>query len=323
MNRKVKLVVASVILAIVLGINISYAISNSNISSFFEVNKNEISKGETLEMTIDLSKIEYKQFEFVLSSNTKIDNISTDEDNISLNQENNDIAIDINKEQLNINKIVLYYQIPENIEIGTKINLNAQIKIENDEIENEVVEGDEDWTIADSKQVEITIIEKDNKNNEDNKNEENKNQENNENNKNQDDRQNDKVPQNNNENENTQNKMTNNAGNVKNMSNNSSSVKQSNEQTEIATYNGSSNNYLSSLKINGVQLTTDFNKEKTTYFATVENMETIKVTANAEDSNSKVAITGTSLKSGSNKVLISVTAENGDVRYYRIYVTKT
>ena len=317
MNRKVKFIVASVILAIVLGINISYAISNSNISSFFEVNKNEISKGETLEMTIDLSKIEYKQFEFVLSSNTKIDNISTDEDNISLNQEDNDIAIDINKEQLNINKIVLYYQIPENIEIGTKINLNAQIKIENDKIENEVVEGDEDWTIADSKQVEITIIEKDNKN------EENKNQENNENNKQQDDRQNGKVPQNNNENENAQNKMTNNAGNVKNMCNNSSSVKQSDEQTEIATYNGSSNNYLSSLKINGVQLTTDFNKEKTTYFATVENMETIKVTANAEDSNSKVAITGTSLKSGSNKVLISVTAENGDVRYYRIYVTKT
>lgn len=321
MNRKVKLVVASVILVIVLGINISYAISNSNSSSFFEVNKNEISKGETLEMTIDLSKIEYKQFEFVLSSNTQIDNISTDEANISLNQENNDIAIDINKEQLNINKIVLYYQIPENIEIGTKINLNAQIKIENDEIENEVVEGDEDWIIADSKQVEITIIEKDNKNNENNKNEENKNQGNNENNKQQDDRQNDKIPQNNNEN--TKNKMINNAGNVKNMSNNSSSVKQSNGQTEIATYNGSSNNYLSSLKINGVQLTTDFNKEKTTYFASVENMETIKVTANAEDSNSKVAITGTSLKSGENKVLISVTAENGDVRYYRIYVTKT
>ena len=318
MNRKVKLVVASVILVIVLGINISYAISNSNSSSFFEVNKNEISKGETLEMTIDLSKIEYKQFEFVLSSNTQIDNISTDEANISLNQENNDIAIDINKEQLNINKIVLYYQIPENIEIGTKINLNAQIKIENDEIENEVVEGDEDWIIADSKQVEITIIEKDNKNNENNKNEENKNQGNNENNKQQDDRQNDKIPQNNNEN--TKNKMINNAGNVKNMSNNSSSVKQSNGQTEIATYNGSSNNYLSSLKINGVQLTTDFNKEKTTYFASVENMETIKVTANAEDSNSKVAITGTSLKSGENKVLISVTA---DVRYYRIYVTKT
>ena len=321
MNRKVKLVVASVILVIVLGINISYAISNSNSSSFFEVNKNEISKGETLEMTIDLSKIEYKQFEFVLSSNTQIDNISTDEANISLNQENNDIAIDINKEQLNINKIVLYYQIPENIEIGTKINLNAQIKIENDEIENEVVEGDEDWIIADSKQVEITIIEKDNKNNENNKNEENKNQGNNENNKQQDDRQNDKIPQNNNEN--TKNKMINNAGNVKNMSNNSSSVKQSNGQTEIATYNGSSNNYLSSLKINGVQLTTDFNKEKKTYFASVENMETIKVTANAGDSNSKVAITGTSLKSGENKVLISVTAENGDVRYYRIYVTKT
>jgi formate-dependent nitrite reductase cytochrome c552 subunit len=105
------------------------------------------------------------------------------------------------------------------------------------------------------------------------------------------------------------------------MENSASNEKTSVEQMEVATYNGSNNNYLSSLEIDGINLTSDFNKEKLTYFATVEGLETITVNATAEDSSSNVAITGTNLKSGENKVLISVTAENGDVRYYRIYVT--
>lgn len=341
MNKKIKLIVTSLILLTILCINISYAISNSNISSFFEVNKTEIAKGEILELTIDLSKIDYKQFEFILNSNVKIEGIYTDvketnKNDIILEQKNNDIAIDINKEQLNLSKIVLYYQIPENIEIGTKIRLNAQIKIEDDEaknqekndVKNEIIENQEKIsTIVDTKQVEITIIEKDtdnkdDKNKEDNKNEENKSQEDNVNNKQQENQQNEKVSKNNNQNENIQEKTINSTISVKNTSNNGENVKGTNEQIETATYNGSNNNYLASLEIDGVQLTTDFNKEKLTYFATVENIETITVTASAEDGRSKVAITGTNLKSGENKVLISVTAENGDVRYYRIYVTK-
>lgn len=333
MNKKIRLIIVSLTVLTILGINISYAISNSNISVFFEVNKTEIAKGETLEMTIDLSKIDYKKFEFVLNSNVKIASIYTDEkvtdkDDIILNKEDNDIVIDINKEQLNLSKIVLYYQIPESIEIGTKIELNAQIKIENSETENQEkndVENqaedikEENWTIIDTKQVEITIIEKntdntDDKNEKDNKNEENKKQE--------DNKQNENTSKNNSQNENIQEKTINNTSVVKNTGNNGESTKGANAQTDTVTYNGSNNNYLTSLTIEDAQLTTDFNKEKSTYFATVENIEEITVTANVEDSSSKVAITGTNLKNGENKVLISVTAENGNVRYYRIYVTK-
>ncbi len=323
MNKKIKLIIVILMVLTILGINISYAISNSNMPGFFEVNKTEIAKGETLEMTIDLSKIDYKKFEFVLTSNVKIEGIYTDEkvtdkDDIILNKEDNDIVIDINKEQSNLNKIVLYYQIPENIEIGTKIELNAQIKVKKSETENQEKEDikEESWTIVDTKQIEITIIEKNTDNNDD-KNKENKNQEDNINNK-----QNENTSKNNSQNENIQEKTISNASDVKNTSNSEENAKGTNDQTDTVTYKGSSNNYLASLVIEDAQLTTDFNKDKSTYFATVENIEEITVTANSEDSSSKVAITGTNLKNGENKVLISVTAENGDVRYYRIYVTK-
>jgi hypothetical protein len=112
----------------------------------------------------------------------------------------------------------------------------------------------------------------------------------------------------------------NSSSSMQSMSNSASNAITSVTQEETATYNGSNNNYLASLEIDGVELTSDFNKEKSTYFATVEGLETITVTANAEDSSSKVVITGTDLKSGENKVLISVTAENGEVRYYRIFI---
>lgn len=304
MNKKIRLIIVSLTVLTILGINISYAISNSNMSVFFEVNKTEIAKGETLEMTIDLSKIDYKEFEFVLNSNVKIASIYTDEkvtdkDDIILNKEDDEIVIDIDKEQLNLSKIVLYYQIPESIEIGTKIELKTQIKIENSETENQEkndVENqaedseEENWTIVYTKQVEITIIEKntdntDDKNKKDN-NEENKNQEDNKQNE----------SKNNSQNENIQEKTINNTSSVKNTGNNVESTKGSNAQTDTVTYNGSNNNYLTSLTIEDAQLTTDFNKEKSTYFATVENMEEITVTANVEDSSSKVAITGTNLK---------------------------
>ncbi len=346
MNKKIRAIIFSLILLVIVGINISYAISSSNMSSFFEVNKTEVTKDETLEMIIDLSKIDYNQFEFTLNSNVEIEKIYTDEketnkNDIELNKESNGVNIDIDKEKLNLSKIILYYQIPENIEVGTKIVLNAQIKVKNDvvknqeknEVENQVADSkEENWTIVDTKQVEITIIEKDTDNKddknkednkkEDNKNEENRNQENNINNKQQDNKQNENASKNNSQNENIQEKTISNTSGVKNTSNNGESTKGTNEQADAATYNGSNNNYLTSLEIESAQLTTDFNKEKSTYFATVENIEEIIVTANAEDSSSKVVITGTNLKNGENKVLISVTAENGDVRYYRIYVTK-
>jgi hypothetical protein len=327
MRKKINLIIVSLILLVIIGINISYAISIPNTSSFFEVNEQEISSGETLEMTIDLSKIDYEQFELILNSNVEMEKVYADENgvdnsDIKLDKESNDVVINIDKEKLNLSKFVLYYQIPEDTELGTKLQINAQLIIN---------ENDEEVVVNEA-QVEITIVEKDNEDNEDNednkdnKNEEIKNPEENINKEQQENQINETVSKNQNAMQNMQgtnsNQVVDSASSMQSMSNSGGDEKTLATQVETAIYNGSNNNYLSSLEIDGVQLTSDFNKEKSTYFATVEELETITVTANAEDSSSKVAITGTELKSGENKVLISVTAENGEVRYYRIYVTK-
>ncbi len=89
-------------------------------------------------------------------------------------------------------------------------------------------------------------------------------------------------------------------------------------------YAGSADNYLKSLAVTGLDLSPLFHKTNGTYFLTVDSdTATINVSARANDTKAKVVVTGnSSLSSGLNKVLISVTAENGGVRYYRIYVTK-
>jgi hypothetical protein len=325
-------------------------------------------------MTVDLSKINYEQFSFILNSDdVEMENVYTDESDgteandsneklddsdITLDEESNALVIDVNKKQLNLSKIVLYYQIPENVKVGTKILLNAQVLVQTSETDNnenqenseEKNTQDANSKVVDEKQIEITVVKssenKDDKNSEGSKNEESNKNENsaNEGNKSEDE----KNFGNNNFEENINkdgqanqlsgeefknqssmnmqgdaslNQTVGSISSMQSMETSSSNEKTLAEQMEVATYNGSNNNYLSSLEIDGINLTSDFNKEKLTYFATVEGLETITVNATAEDSSSNVAITGTSLKSGENKVLISVTAENGDVRYYRIYVT--
>ena len=56
-------------------------------------------------------------------------------------------------------------------------------------------------------------------------------------------------------------------------------------------YNGSNNNYLSSLEVEGVELNTSFNKEKGTYFIKANNINDLNVKATAEDSTAKVCCT--------------------------------
>ena len=90
------------------------------------------------------------------------------------------------------------------------------------------------------------------------------------------------------------------------------------------TYNGSENNYLSTLSVSGYEFKQVFKKERLIYFMTVTNdVESLDVTAYAEESTSSVAISGnSSLKTGINKILIVVTAENGNTKNYKIIVTK-
>ena len=88
------------------------------------------------------------------------------------------------------------------------------------------------------------------------------------------------------------------------------------------TYTGSEDNYLETLKVKGYKFTQKFNKTNDTYFMTLEaGVDSIDVTAEPTDSDAEVVITGTDeLTTGRNKVMVSVTAENGDVLVYRIYV---
>lgn len=77
-----------------------------------------------------------------------------------------------------------------------------------------------------------------------------------------------------------------------------------------------------SIKIEGEKLNTTFNKENLTYFVQTTGKTKLNLKVTAEDDDAKVYVTGNeNLKKGNNKILISVTAENGDVRYYRVFVT--
>lgn len=111
-----------------------------------------------------------------------------------------------------------------------------------------------------------------------------------------------------------------------NNTNSNSATKTATKRTSSSTTSTkSSNAYLSKLQINQEGLTPNFNKNKTSYAVTVgENVNDLKVTAVAEDSKSKVAISGnTGLKNGDNKVYITVTAQDGTKKVYTITVTKT
>lgn len=94
--------------------------------------------------------------------------------------------------------------------------------------------------------------------------------------------------------------------------------------TQSVTYQGSQNNYLSNLSINGIELKNPFKKTTTTYFASVDSdITSVTVNAIAEDSSSIVTIYGNeNLQEGKNKVIINVTADDGSVRTYKVYITK-
>ena len=87
------------------------------------------------------------------------------------------------------------------------------------------------------------------------------------------------------------------------------------------TYAGSADNYLESLRVKGHRFSQAFHKTSDTYFITLKSgTDSVEVSAEPSDSDAQVVITGTeSLTTGRNKIMVSVTAENGDVRVYRIY----
>lgn len=86
----------------------------------------------------------------------------------------------------------------------------------------------------------------------------------------------------------------------------------------------SSNKALSSLSIEGVELTPKFDKETTQYTVKIEeDVKELKINAKAADSKAKVSIEGNKdLKEGDNVIKIKVTAEDSTTRTYFITATK-
>lgn len=92
--------------------------------------------------------------------------------------------------------------------------------------------------------------------------------------------------------------------------------------TTPVVYYYSSNNYLKILDIDGYEL--EFNRDVTDYQISVDSdVKSLDITAVAEDSRARVEITGNEgFKTGKNTVIITVKAENGDIREYKLLVNK-
>lgn len=86
----------------------------------------------------------------------------------------------------------------------------------------------------------------------------------------------------------------------------------------------SQNNNLSSLKIDGVNLSPAFSRDTLNYNAgeVDYSVSKLNITAVADDSSSNVKISGNQLGVGSNTISIVVTAQNGSSKTYKISVTR-
>lgn len=342
-NFKIVFVIIS-LMVLLLPITYSYAIAqiepNEKEEQFFGISKMEVTKNEKIEMTINLNSIKYNEFLFELRSDNVIENVEIEQsDEVSAEKNNNEIIMEINKEKMNIKTINLSYSIPENKKIGDTIKFIAIItniandrtedSSENEEMlpnettekENTVIGNTEksDKEIVEqpkqetqSIELEVKIIEEKGGNKPD------------------DNKQDDQLPNKEDDKQNIQ--MPNKEDNKQDISTNYSNIQYSgsgnmslgvNQEIKV-TYNGSDNNYLSEILVEGNTLNKTFSKENTTYFMTIENdIETLDITALVEDSTATACVYGNeNLKEGTNKILISVTAENGSVRNYRIYATK-
>ena len=311
-------------LILVLVVIVPYSYSGNASKQFFTVSSEKVKPGETLEMTLNLNKIEYNEFEITLVANLNLEDIFENEEDIELEQKDGAIIIKINKEEVSLNSVKLYYTIPEDIEAQTDYTIVATVT--NSENEEEQLVS----TIS----VKVVENEKENSN-KDEQNEgtqkENNNYSMNENASNDFEKKEQSIVKqikdmiesvnktNREENAKSKTEAISSKGTSTLLNNTSKNITQ-----ETVTYNGSDNNYLSDLYIEGYKLNKTFNKESSTYFIEVESSASnINVEATAEDSNATVCISGAdNLKTGTNKVLISVTSESGAVRTYRIYVIK-
>ncbi len=300
-------------------------------TEFFEVSEEEAVIGDTLELTINLSEIEYDNFTFTLEANVDVESIELDktaeEKEVSTEyaEEDSGIIIQIDKTTIDLETIVLYYTISNELNVGDTIEFTATVVNNETEettstTENTVTNTTTNTvtnTVTSEEELSITVEVKIVKETENSSQENNKEQS-------QDTNTltdaSSEYSMTNNETSSNSQKTTEEA-----TSSTASTMSSSSSTTTTVTYNGSDNNYLEELSIDGYEFTKSFSKENTTYFVTVdEDTEKLTVNAEAEDDDATVCIYGNDdLSKDTNKILINVTAENGNVRTYRIIVTKS
>lgn len=110
---------------------------------------------------------------------------------------------------------------------------------------------------------------------------------------------------------------------AKQVVNNNNSGENNNNYTPAKSTPKSSNNFLTSLTVDGLKLNETFDKETLEYTLTVPaETEKIKINAQVSDSSAKVTGTGeVKVSTGLNKLEIIVTAENGSKRTYKLNAT--
>ena len=316
MKKHAKLTLITILLILIIAhLTYSYGTDEKKKQEFFEVKSTEVSITENIEMTINIEDIQYNDFILKISSDTNIKQMELKEDEeIDVTKGNNEISMQFNKKESNLNKIILYFTLQDTIKVGEKITLTANVQNNENDEKNQTITRE--ITVIEEKKTENT--ENNTDNTQPSKNETEKT---------------DQKPDSENKNaDETKNQQSDNTEKLQSQTTviNQNSQKQtttsntSSENINTVTYNGSDNNYLSELSVNGYTLNTEFSKENQTYFITIDsNVENLEITANAENSSSKLTIYGNEdLQEGRNKILITVTAENGNVRNYRIYVTK-
>lgn len=95
------------------------------------------------------------------------------------------------------------------------------------------------------------------------------------------------------------------------------------EKEERENEGKSSNNYLSSLEVEGYTLSPKFDKQTLNYTIEDTEKDTITIKAETDDSRAKTSGTGAiKLNNDENNIRIDVTAENGTVRTYFVKITK-
>ena len=95
------------------------------------------------------------------------------------------------------------------------------------------------------------------------------------------------------------------------------------KKTTTTTKKKSSNNYLSAIIIDDEEIK-EFDKEETKYFVNViKDVDSVSIKAMVYDETAKYEISGPNkLDIGDNEYTITVTAEDGSIRYYKLIVTK-